>query len=166
MIKLIVAKASNNVIGDKNNLIWHLPNDLKHFKNLTTGHPIIMGRKTYESLGRPLPNRTNIIITRDQNFIDDQIIITHSLEQALAKANEIQEDVFVIGGGEIYKQAMEYVDVIYLTEVHHEFNGDTYFPEIDEESFEEVERVHHMKDEKHPYSYSFITYKRIKDSEE
>lgn len=166
MIKLIVAKASNNVIGDKNNLIWHLPNDLKHFKNLTTGHPIIMGRKTYESLGRPLPNRTNIIITRDQNFIDDQIIITHSLEQALAKANEIQEDVFVIGGGEIYKQAMEYVDVIYLTEVHHEFNGDTYFPEIDEESFEEVERVHHMKDEKHPYSYSFITYKRIKESEE
>lgn len=166
MIKLIVAKASNNVIGDKNNLIWHLPNDLKHFKNLTTGHPIIMGRKTYESLGRPLPNRTNIIITRDQNFIDDQIIITHSLEQAFAKANEIQEDVFVIGGGEIYKQAMEYVDVIYLTEVHHEFNGDTYFPEIDEESFEEVERVHHMKDEKHPYSYSFITYKRIKDSEE
>ncbi|HEY4539665.1 MAG TPA: dihydrofolate reductase [Faecalibacter sp.] len=166
MIKLIVAKASNNVIGDKNNLIWHLPNDLKHFKNLTTGHPIIMGRKTYESLGRPLPNRTNIIITRDQNFIDDQIIITHSLEQALAKANEIQEDVFVIGGGEIYKQAMEYVDVIYLTEVHHEFNGDTYFPEIDEESFEEVERVHHMKDEKHPYSYSFITYKRIKDLEE
>lgn len=166
MIKLIVAKASNNVIGDKNNLIWHLPNDLKHFKNLTTGHPIIMGRKTYESLGRPLPNRTNIIITRDQNFIDDQIIITHSLEQALAIANEIQEDVFVIGGGEIYKQAMEYVDVIYLTEVHHEFNGDTYFPEIDEESFEEEERVHHMKDEKHPYSYSFITYKRIKDSEE
>lgn len=166
MIKLIVAKASNNVIGDKNNLIWHLPNDLKHFKNLTTGHPIIMGRKTYESLGRPLPNRTNIIITRDQNFIDDQIIITHSLEQAFAKANEIQEDVFVIGGGEIYKQAMEYVDVIYLTEVHHEFNGDTYFPEIDEESFEEVERVHHMKDEKHPYSYSFITYKRIKESEE
>jgi len=166
MIKLIVAKASNNVIGDKNNLIWHLPNDLKHFKNLTTGHPIIMGRKTYESLGRPLPNRTNIIITRDQNFIDDQIIITHSLEQALAKANEIQEDVFVIGGGKIYKQAMEYVDVIYLTEVHHEFNGDTYFPEIDEESFEEVERVHHMKDEKHPYSYSFITYKRIKESEE
>ena len=166
MIKLIVAKASNNVIGDKNNLIWHLPNDLKHFKNLTTGHPIIMGRKTYESLGRPLPNRTNIIITRDQNFIDDQIIITHSLEQALAKANEIQEDVFVIGGGEIYKQAMEYVDVIYLTEVHHEFNGDTYFPEIDEESFQEVERVHHMKDEKHPYSYSFITYKRIKDLEE
>ncbi|WP_322970990.1 dihydrofolate reductase [Faecalibacter sp. LW9] len=166
MIKLIVAKASNNVIGDKNNLIWHLPNDLKHFKNLTTGHPIIMGRKTYESLGRPLPNRTNIIITRDQNFIDDQIIITHSLEQALAKANEIQEDVFVIGGGEIYKHAMEYVDIIYLTEVHHEFNGDTYFPEIDEESFEEVERVHHMKDEKHPYSYSFITYKRIKDSKE
>lgn len=162
MIKLIVAKASNNVIGDKNNLIWHLPNDLKHFKTITTGHPIIMGRKTYESLGRPLPNRTNIIITRDQSFIDDKIIVTHSLDQALEKAKDINEDVFIIGGGEIYKQAMEYVDVIYITEVHHEFNGDTYFPEIDEESFEEVERVHHMKDEKHPYAYSFVTYKRIR----
>lgn len=162
MIKLIVAKASNNVIGDKNNLIWHLPNDLKHFKTITTGHPIIMGRKTYESLGRPLPNRTNIIITRDQSFSDDKIIVTHSLDQALEKAKDINEDVFIIGGGEIYKQAMEYVDVIYITEVHHEFNGDTYFPEIDEESFEEVERVHHMKDEKHPYAYSFVTYKRIR----
>ena len=162
MIKLIVAKASNNVIGNKNNLIWHLPNDLKHFKTITTGHPIIMGRKTYESLGRPLPNRTNIIITRDQSFSDDKIIVTHSLDQALEKAKDINEDVFIIGGGEIYKQAMEYVDVIYITEVHHEFNGDTYFPEIDEESFEEVERVHHMKDEKHPYAYSFVTYKRIR----
>ena len=164
MMKLIVAKASNNVIGDDNKLIWHLPNDLKHFKNLTTNHPIVMGRKTYESLGRPLPNRTNIIITRDQNFKDEQVVITYSLEDAIAKAKDINEDFFIIGGGEIYKQAMLEADELYITEVHHEFDGDTYFPEIDEEVFEEVEKEHHLKDEKHPYSYSFLTYKRIKDS--
>lgn len=162
-MKLIVAKASNNVIGDNNNLIWHLPNDLKHFKNLTTNHPIIMGRKTYESLGRALPNRTNIIITRDTNYVDDQIVITYSLENAIKKAKEINSDYFIIGGGEIYKQAMLLADELYITEVHHEFEGDTFFPEIDEETFEEVSRENHIKDEKHPYSYSFVTYKRIKD---
>lgn len=166
MMKLIVAKASNNVIGINNNLIWHLPNDLKHFKNLTTNHPIIMGRKTYESLGRPLPNRTNIIITRDQNYTDDNVLITHSLEEAIVEAKEINEDYFIIGGGEIYKQALRKADELYITEVHHDFEGDTYFPEIDEEVYEEVSRENHLKDEKHPYSYSFITYKRIKDSEE
>lgn len=165
-MKVIVAKASNNVIGDKNNLIWHLPNDLKHFKNLTTNHPIVMGRKTYESLGRPLPNRTNIIITRDQQFTDDHVIITYSLDQAIAKAQEINEDYFIIGGGEIYKQALRIADELYITEVHHEFDGDTFFPEIDEEMYEEVSREHHNKDEKHPYAYSFVKYVRIKESKE
>ena len=163
MMKLIVAKASNNVIGDNNNLIWHLPNDLKHFKNLTTNHPIVMGRKTYKSLGRPLPNRTNIIITRDTNFEDEKVVITHSLEAAIDKAKEINPDYFIIGGGEIYKQSMLLADELYITEVHHEFDGDTFFPEIDEETFEEVQRENHVKDEKHPYSYSFVTYKRIED---
>lgn len=163
MMKLIVAKASNNVIGDNNKLIWHLPNDLKNFKALTTDHPIIMGRKTYESLGRPLPNRTNIIITRDANFIDEKVVITYSLEEAIEKAKTIKEDYFIIGGGEIYKQSLLQADELYITEVHHEFEGDTYFPEIDEEYFEEIERIHHTKDEKHQYAYSFITYKRIKD---
>ena len=165
-MKLIVAKASNNVIGDKNNLIWHLPNDLKHFKNLTTNHPIVMGRKTYESLGRPLPNRTNIIITRDQNFTDDQVVVTNSLDQAIAKAKEINDDYFIIGGGEIYKQALRIADELYITEVHHEFDGDTYFPEIDEEVYEEVSREHHHKDEKHLYAYSFVKYIRIKETKE
>lgn len=164
MMKLIVAKASNNVIGDNNKLIWHLPNDLKHFKNLTTDHPIIMGRKTYESLGRPLPNRTNIIITRDQSYQDQNIVITYSLEEAIEKAKAIKDDFFVIGGGEIYKQAMLEADELHITEVHHEFDGDTYFPEIDEEVFEEIQKEHYLKDEKHPFSYSFLTYKRIKDS--
>ena len=160
MMKIIVAKASNNVIGDNNNLIWHLPNDLKHFKNLTTGHPIVMGRKTYESLGRPLPNRTNIIITRDISFTDEKVVITHSLEQAIEEAKKVNEDFFIIGGGEIYKQALLDADELYITEVHHDFDGDTYFPEIDEDYFEETSRINHLKDDKHAYSYSFVSYKK------
>ena len=163
MINLIVAKASNNVIGAKNDLIWHLPNDLKHFKNLTSGHPIIMGRKTFESLGRPLPNRTNIVITRDKNWQGENVEKEFSLEKAIESAKKINEDIYIIGGGNIYKQAMEFADVLYITEVHHEFEGDTYFPEIDEEIWEEVDRENFMKDEKHTYAYSYVTYKRIQD---
>ncbi len=163
MINVIVAKASNNVIGAKNELIWHLPNDLKHFKNLTSGHPIIMGRKTFESLGRPLPNRTNIVITRDKNWQGENVEKEFSLEKAIESAKKINEDIYIIGGGNIYKQAMEFADVLYITEVHHEFEGDTYFPEIDEEIWEEVDRENFMKDEKHPYAYSYVTYKRIQD---
>ncbi|SFM93146.1 dihydrofolate reductase [Algoriella xinjiangensis] len=163
MINVIVAKASNNVIGAKNDLIWHLPNDLKHFKNLTSGHPIIMGRKTFESLGRPLPNRTNIVVTRDKDWQAENIEKEFSLEKAIESAKKINEDIYIIGGGNIYKQAMEFADVLYITEVHHEFEGDTYFPEIDEEIWEEVARENFMKDEKHPYAYSYVTYKRIED---
>ena len=163
MINVIVAKASNNVIGAKNDLIWHLPNDLKHFKNLTSGHPIIMGRKTFESLGRPLPNRTNIVITRDKNWQAENVEKEFSLEKAIESAKKINEDIYIIGGGNIYKQAMEFADVLYITEVHHEFEGDTYFPEIDEEIWEEVDRENFMKDEKHSYAYSYVTYKRIQD---
>lgn len=163
MINVIVAKASNNVIGAKNDLIWHLPNDLKHFKNLTSGHPIIMGRKTFESLSRPLPNRTNIVVTRDKDWQAENIEKEFSLEKAIESAKKINEDIYIIGGGNIYKQAMEFADVLYITEVHHEFEGDTYFPEIDEEIWEEVARENFMKDEKHPYAYSYVTYKRIQD---
>ncbi len=163
MINIVVAKASNNVIGAKNDLIWHLPNDLKHFKNITSGHPIIMGRKTFESLGRPLPNRTNIVVTRDQNWSAENIEIETSLSKAIEAAQKIDQDIYIIGGGNIYKQAMEFADVLYITEVHHEFDGDTYYPEIDSDEWEEVEREDFKKDEKHPYAYSFVTYKRIND---
>ena len=163
MINIVVAKASNNVIGAKNDLIWHLPNDLKHFKNITSGHPIIMGRKTFESLGRPLPNRTNIVVTRDQNWSAENIEIETSLPKAIEAAQKIDQDIYIIGGGNIYKQAMEFADVLYITEVHHEFDGDTYYPEIDSDEWEEVEREDFKKDEKHPYAYSFVTYKRIND---
>lgn len=160
MINIVVAKASNNVIGAKNDLIWHLPNDLKHFKSLTSGHPIIMGRKTFESLGRPLPNRTNIVVTRDQNWNAEDIEIASSLQKAIEAAKKIDDDIYILGGGNIYKQAIEFTDVLYITEVHHEFDGDTYFPEIDSDEWEEVEREYFKKDEKHPYAYSFVTYKR------
>ena len=161
MINIVVAKASNNVIGAKNDLIWHLPNDLKHFKSLTSGHPIIMGRKTFESVGRPLPNRTNIVVTRDQNWNAEDIEIASSLQKAIEAAKKIDDDIYILGGGNIYKQAIEFTDVLYITEVHHEFDGDTYFPEIDSDEWEEVEREDFKKDEKHLYAYSFVTYKRI-----
>ena len=142
-------------------MIWHLPNDLKHFKSLTSGHPIIMGRKTFESLGRPLPNRINIVVTRDQNWNAEGIEIASSLSKAIVAVKKIDDDIYIIGGGNIYKQAMEFTDVLYITEVHHEFDGDTYFPEIDSDEWEEVEREDFKKDEKHPYAYSFVTYKKI-----
>lgn len=164
MINIVVAKASNNVIGAKNDLIWHLPNDLKHFKNLTSGHPIIMGRKTYESLGRPLPNRTNIVITRDSNWTADGIVKENSLEKAIDTALKIDEDIYIIGGGNIYKQAMEFTDILFITEVHHEFDGDTYFPEIDTDDWEEIKRENFKKDEKHPFAYSFVTYQKVKEN--
>ncbi|WP_313581708.1 dihydrofolate reductase [Chishuiella sp.] len=164
MINIVVAKASNNVIGAKNDLIWHLPNDLKHFKNLTSGHPIIMGRKTYESLGRPLPNRTNIVVTRDSNWTADGIVKVNSLEKAINTALKIDDEIYIIGGGNIYKQAMEFTDILYITEVHHEFDGDTYFPEIDTDDWEEVEKENFKKDKKHPFAYSFVTYKKVKET--
>ncbi|MBK0404586.1 dihydrofolate reductase [Adhaeribacter sp. BT258] len=157
MIALVVAMAENNVIGKNNQLIWHLPADLKHFKNLTTGHPIIMGRKTYESIGKPLPNRTNIVITRQEDFKPEGCLVAHSLPEALMLAQQLDANIFVIGGAEIYKQAMFLADTIYLTEVHHEFEGDTFFPEIDTLLWVETDREEHKADDKNPYDYAFVT---------
>ena len=151
--------AENRVIGKENKLIWHLPADLKFFKNLTTGHPIIMGRKTFESIGKPLPNRTNIIITRQADFTAEGCLVAHSLTEALMMAQQLDSDIFVIGGAEIYKQAMFLADTIYLTEVHHTFEGDTFFPEIDSILWQETSREEHKADEKNPYDYAFVTLK-------
>ena len=159
MIALVVAMAENRVIGKDNQLIWRLPADLKFFKNLTTGHPIIMGRKTFESIGKPLPNRTNIVITRQQDFEAEGCLVAHSLSEALMMAQQMDSDIFVIGGAEIYKQAMFLADTIYLTEVHHEFEGDTFFPEIDTLLWIETDRKEHQADEKNPYDYAFVTLK-------
>lgn len=159
-LTVIVAKAENNVIGNENQLIWHLPNDLKHFKNLTSGHPIIMGRKTFESIGKPLPNRTNIVITRNSNWNSEGVLPANSLEQAIEKAKEFDSEIFIIGGGKIYEQTMNLADVLVVTEVHHSFEGDTKFPEIDLNIWKEISREKFEKDEKHAFEYSFVQFER------
>ena len=157
MIKIIVATSKNRVIGDSNSLIWHLPSDLKRFKELTTGNTIVMGRKTYESIGRPLPNRRNIIITRDTKYEVDSCETVNSLEQALMICNN---NCFIIGGGEIYKQSMDIADEIYLTLVHEDFDGDTTFPEIGSE-WKMVTSQDFEPDEKNKHKYSFIEYMKF-----
>ncbi|MFA5620258.1 MAG: dihydrofolate reductase [Weeksellaceae bacterium] len=160
MVTLVVAKNENNVIGDDNQLIWHLPNDLKHFKRITTGHPIIMGRLTFESLGRPLPNRTNIIVTRNSDWQVEGTLVFHSLEAAVKKAKELDDEIFIIGGGQIFEQAMEFADAIEMTEVYNHAEGEVLFPEIDAEIWEVVSMEAHQKDEKHPFDYTFIRLER------
>lgn len=159
-LTLIVAAGENNAIGKDNKLIWHLSDDLKRFKHLTNGHHIIMGRKTFESFPKPLPNRIHIVITRQENYnAPDGVIVVNSLEDAIdAARNDTQP--FVIGGGEIYKQAMPLADKIELTRVHHEFEADTFFPKVDTNIWKETSNSFRDKDENHEYSFSFITYKR------
>ena len=158
MISIIVATSKNRVIGNNNSLIWKLPSDLKRFKQITTDNTIVMGRKTYESIGKPLPNRRNIIITRDTNYLVDNCEIVNSLEEALMLCNN---DCFIIGGGEIYKQSIDIADKIYLTLVQEDFEGDTYFPEIGKE-WTKVFREDFEPDEKNAHKYSFIDYERYK----
>jgi dihydrofolate reductase len=160
MIALIVAVAENNVIGHNNQLIWHLPNDLKHFKQLTLGHPIIMGRRTFESIGRPLPGRTNIVVTRQTDWQAPGCTTAYSVPEALEVAGKLDEEVFIIGGGEVYKEALPAVDIIYLTEVHHNFEGEVRFPELDLAVWQEETRERHEPDEKHAFPYSFVTLRR------
>ena len=158
---IIAAAAENNALGKDNGLLWHLPDDFKRFKRLTTGHKIIMGRKTFESLKKPLPNRTHIIITRDKNYTVafKDCIVVNSLDQAIALAdNEIS---FIIGGGEIYKLAEQHADKIELTRVHANFeNADTFFPEIDESHWMLTKQEFHATDEKHAHSFTYLTYEK------
>ena len=157
MIILIAAAAENNALGLNNELIWHLPDDFKRFKAITSGHYIIMGRKTFESFPKPLPNRTHIIITRQNNYHPEGCLIAKSLQEAIAKAPK-NESVFIIGGGEIYKQSLEIADKIELTRVHHHFKADTFFPEIDEKKWKLIFEDFHPKDEKHLFDFTFQTY--------
>jgi dihydrofolate reductase len=159
MITIIVAAAQNNSIGKKNQLIWHLSNDLKRFKKLTSGHHIIMGRKTFESFPKALPNRVNVIVTRDKKYRAKNAVVVHSIEDALDIAKDDTQP-FIIGGGEIYKQSLNIADRIELTRVHHEFEGDTFFPEIDLNIWQETAKEFHKKDENHRYDYTYIRYKR------
>ena len=161
-VSLIVAASENGVIGKDNNLIWHLPKDMRFFKETTMGHHVIMGRKNFESIPhkfRPLPNRTNVVITRKTAYKADDCMVVNSVEAALhiAKQNG-EEEAFIIGGGQIYKLALEanLVEKVYLTKVYHSFEGDTFFPVLNED-WKEISRVQNQADEKHLYSFDFIT---------
>ena len=160
MLTLIAAAADNNGLGKDNDLVWNLPVDFKRFKKLTSGHCIIMGRKTFESLPGLLPKRTHIVITRQKEYPSENCIVTSSLEEAVKIAYSKDENPFVIGGGEIYKQSMEIADVIELTRVHAVVEADTFFPEIDESKWELVEEEFYAKDSKHQFDFRFLTYKR------
>lgn len=157
----MAAIAENNALGKDNQLIWHLPADLKRFKKTTLNHAVIMGRKTYESLEKPLPNRTNIIITRDRNYKVSGWIVVNSLEEALKVAAKTDENPFILGGAEIYRQAMSYADKLDITFVHHQFEADVFFPEIDKTIWKETSREDFKADEKNEYEYSFVTFERV-----
>ena len=160
MITIIVAASENDVIGNNNKLIWHLSKDLIRFKNLTKGHHVIMGRKTFESMPKALPNRTNVVITRNKNYTAENITVVDSLENAL-KVCKDDPQPFIIGGGEIYRIGLTYAKRIELTRVYHNFEGDTTFPQIDKNIWKEVKNIKMFNIENHNYNFSFITYDKI-----
>ena len=159
MIIMIAAAAENNALGKDNKIVWHLPNDYKRFRRLTTGHHIIMGRKTYESLKKPLPNRKHIIITRQKDYKAEDCIVVDSMQKALDACPK-EEDSFIIGGGEIYKIGISYADKIELTRVHGTFEADAFFPEINGEEWKLDKSELNEKDESHNYEYSYQTFVR------
>ena len=161
MLSIIVAVAKNNVIGKDNKLIWHLPEDLKRFKRLTTGHNIIMGRKTFESLGRVLPNRKHIVLCNDAelNINDEKVKIIDDVNKLEEYINSDEEN-FVIGGASIYKLLLPKTEKLYITKINHEFEGDVYFPEIKDEEWKIIEREKGLKDDENPYDYEYVTYVR------
>jgi dihydrofolate reductase len=161
IISAIAAVAKNRVIGKENDIPWYLPEDLKYFKRTTLNHHVIMGRKSYESVGRPLPKRTNIVVTRDPYFISTGIIVTHSIPEALSIAYKNGEkEVFILGGGNIYAQSIDLWDKLYLTEVDASPEGDVYFPEVDFSQWKLISSDKHLPDEKNPFAYVFQVYER------
>ena len=158
IVSAIAAIAENHAIGKDNQLLWHMPNDLKHFKEITSGHSIIYGRKTYDSVGKPLPKRRNIIVTR-QHITIPGCEVVKSIEEGLALCKG-EDEVFIGGGAEIYKLAMHLTDRLYLTIIHKSFDADTFFPEFDTKEWKEILREDHQPDEKNQLPYSFITYVR------
>ncbi len=160
MISLIVAAARNNAIGKGNTLPWSLPNDLKHFRDLTAGHAVIMGRKTFESIGRPLPKRRNIVITRQDDYRPEGVEVVNSLDEALRRAGE--GEAFVIGGGEIFKQSLPLADRVYLTRVEADVEGDAFFPALDPTEWDEISREAGTVDDKNILSHTFLVLQRKK----
>jgi dihydrofolate reductase len=165
MISIIVAVAENNVIGKDNTLIWHLPADMKYFKEKTSGHCIITGRKNYESIPekfRPLPNRTNIVITRQKDYFAPGAIVVGSIEDAIEKAKETGDlEIFIIGGAEIYRQSIHLADKLYITQIHNKFEGDAFFPEIDTTKWKKTSETKGIVDEKNTYKHGFLVFEKI-----
>lgn len=160
MVTIVVAMGLGNEIGAKNQLLWHLPADLKHFKEITSGHPIIMGRKTYESIGKPLPNRTNIVISRKKDWFEEGILIVGSIKEALKFAKKIDEEIFIIGGGNIYEQTLELTDKLEVTQVKTKLEADVFFPKISTKIWKKTSENCHEKDEKNAFDFCFQTYER------
>lgn len=158
-----MAMDENNAIGKDNQLLWNLPDDLKRFKKLTLNHPVIMGRNTFESITKPLPNRLNIIISNNLNYIvPEDVVLTHSLQEAIEIAKKVDVDPFIIGGGTIYKQALDFIDVIEVTRVHTKVNeADTFFPNLNLSKWNKTYEEFHPKDEKHIYDFTFLTFSKI-----
>ena len=159
IVTIVVAISENNAIGKDNQLLWYLPADLKHFKDITTGGTIIMGRKTYDSIGKPLPNRRNIVITRKTDLEITGVEVVNSLQEALSLCTQEQE-VFIIGGAEIYKHALAVTNRIYLTTVHQSYEADAFFPELNNNEWEEIHQEYHEADEKNSVAYTFSTLER------
>ncbi|PJJ10591.1 dihydrofolate reductase [Flavobacterium sp. 1] len=160
MIIMIAAVAENNALGKNNELVWHLPNDFKRFKAITTGHHIIMGRKTFESFPKPLPNRTHVIITRQKDYNPKDCIVVDSIEKALAVCPE-NETSFIIGGGEIYNLGIPFADQLEITKVHHSFEADAFFPEINSDDWKEVQKEFNPIDDKHQFAYTYQTFIKV-----
>lgn len=158
MLSIIVAVAENGIIGDNNSLLWHIREDMLRFRRITSGHPVIMGRKTFESIGRPLPNRTNVVVSR-RNIAIEGCTVVHSLDEATA-AFPAEEEIFIIGGAQIYAQALPIADKVYLTQVHRDYSGDTSFPRLDAEVWREVFREDYERGEEFDAPFSFVDYER------
>jgi dihydrofolate reductase len=160
MISLLVAYDLNKTIGKDNQLPWHLPADLAYFKRVTMGRPIIMGRKTHDSIGRALPGRENIILTRNRSYTSEGCTVIHTLSEIKEIENQSGEEVFVIGGAEIFNEVLEIADRLYVTLIEDEFEGDTFFPSFDEKDWELISKEKGIKDEKNPYEYYYLIYDR------
>ncbi|MCM3209937.1 dihydrofolate reductase [Bacillus licheniformis] len=160
MISLIAAMDRNRLIGKDNDLPWHLPQDLKYFKEVTKGHAVIMGRKTFESIGRPLPHRENIIVTSNKELDIPNCQVMHSAEEAVRFAKNRNEECFVIGGSTLYTEILPFADKLYVTKIDETFEGDRYFPEFSEAEWKIVSRRKGLKDDKNPYDYEFLVYQR------
>lgn len=164
-ISLLLAASENNVIGKDNKLPWHLPNDLKYFKNLTWGMPILMGRKTFDSIGKPLPGRKSIVITRNKEWQHEGVDVVHSLDEAAERATAYgAKEIFIIGGAEIFQSALPQADRIYLTRIHHHFDGDTFFPTLPPTQWQLASERFCEADEKNPYNHTYQVWERTANS--